>query len=232
MARGTQFLQIVMMLRDELGRSNDVAVGVDDLPALKQTINRVYSSLYDEYDWPHLRSVFPKQTLYSGQRYYDLPATLNYDRIERVAVWYGGIPHPLPRGIDFDEYASFDSNSDVRSEPALRWDVRWTGSAEQLEIWPIPNSNQQSLQIIGVNKIPKLVNDIDVCLLDDMLVVLFAAAELLQRQKSGDAEAKLKQAQARFNRFKARVSNDTMVRLGMGDGRQSINSGRATVRVR
>jgi hypothetical protein len=55
---------------------------------------------------------------------------------------------------------------------------------------------------------------------------------LLQRQKSGDADAKLKQAQARFNRFKARVSNDTMVRLGMGDGRQSINSGRATVRVR
>ena len=42
--------------------------------------------------------------------------------------------------------------------------------------------------------------------LDDQLIVLFAAGELLQRQKAGDAKDKLLQAAAHYQRLKARNS--------------------------
>lgn len=234
MARGTQFLQLVTMLRDELGRSNSVAVGVDDLPSLKQTINRVYESLYDEYDWPHLRQVFPKITLGAGQRYYNLPAQLDYDRIEQAVVWYSGEPHQIIRGIGFEEYEGYDSEKGERSEPALRWDIRWTGAAEQLEIWPVPSSNDQKLQFTGITKFDRLVNDNDLCLLDDNLVVLFCAAELLARQKSQDARGKLEQAQQRLYRLKGRSqAGGRMIRMGLGNNSgQVLLSGKAVVRVK
>lgn len=235
MSRGSQFLSIVQRLRSELGRAENVNVGVDDLPSLKTTINDVYESLYDDYDWPHLRKVFPRITLQAGLQYYDTPVDLNFERIEKIEVWYSGLPHPLIRGIGFQEYAYFDTSPGgvgVRSEPALRWDLRWTGSKEQMEIWPIPTSNGQALQIIGFIKWQPLVNDSDVCLIDDKLVSLFCAAELLARQNSKDAQAKLDRAKQRFRVIKGRMRGAArMHRMGAGEPYPRETS-RAIVRVR
>lgn len=189
MARGTQLLQLVTMLRDESGRNDSVAVGVDETATLKQILRRTQNTLYERHTWEHLRTLFDRIPLQAGERYYDFPDTLNFDRVEEVAVWDGSLPRPVTRGISFREYAIYDSEHDVRADPALRWDVRWTGDKEQIEIWPVPASNNLSLQFLGIRKCRPLIANSDVCDLDDHLIVLSAAAELMPK---GSEQAKIK----------------------------------------
>lgn len=231
MARGTQFLSLVTDLRAELRRSSSVAVGVDDLDSLKQVLNRVYQTLVMQYDWPHLKRIFTATSLAAGQRYYDFPTDLIPERVIRAVVWYSNIPNDLHRGIDFEQYASYDSDSDDRAEPALRWDVRWTGTKEQIEIWPIPNTNDQTVQFSGIHNTPPLTADADVCLLDDHLVILFCAAELLTAQGAEDAPLKLNAAQGHMKMLQARAKGGIRG-YQMGLGREHVTTAnRATVRV-
>lgn len=220
MARGTQLLTLVQMLRDELGRSSSVAVGVDDLPSLKQKIKRTQEILYDEFDWPFLKQTFDQKQMQAGERFYDFPPACNFDRIEpqTVHLWFSGLPRHLERGIGFPEYALYNSQNDVRMEPALKWDIRWTGTKEQMEIWPVPASNSQTVQMSGIRHLRPLVQDRDVADLDDQMIVLFAAAELLGRQGDESAPAVLKQAQARFARVKGRSQTGSKThRMGMSE---------------
>lgn len=229
MARGTQLLQLVTMLRDETGRANSVAVGVDDVPALKQIINRWQNTLYDKHDWPFLRTVFDRIPLEAGSRYYDFPATLNFDRIEDVAVWDGSTPLPLTRGIGFGEYAIYDSENDVRAEPTLRWDVRWRDTKEMVEVWPVPSTNNLNLQFIGIRKLRALVANADVADLDDHMIVLYAAAELLPKG-SDLAKLKLELARDRFNQLTSNANKGRQT-YRMGSGPIPSERGRVTVRV-
>jgi hypothetical protein len=200
-ARGTQLLQLVTMLRDEIGQANSVAVGSDATPGLQQKLRRVQDTLYIEHDWPFLRQHFNRIALQAGQRFYDVPNELNTERIEEVAVWFNALPLPIEKGIGWEEYAKYESEADSRAEPALRWDIRWTGSKEQIEIWPIPSTNDQELQIRGIRKLRPLIANSDVCDIDDQLIVMFAAAELLARAKSPDAQAMLSLAQRRLGKL-------------------------------
>lgn len=214
------------MLREEVGRSGDVSVGVADLPLLKRAINKAYATLYDDYDWAFLRRVFPRVALSAGQRYYDLPTGLNVDRVETVHVWYNALPSLLPRGIRPEHYATYDPEADTRSDPALAWDVRDVAGATQIEIWPLPSSDNQELQFVGIRAAPKLVYNADTCLLDDELVVLLAAEQILRRQKSADADSVLAQFRARLQRLKGRASaaGNQRVRIGLGDSEDPIGT--------
>jgi hypothetical protein len=232
MARGTQFVQLYTRLRSDVRRSSEPALGISDLDNLKQVINRVYSTLYNAYDWPHLRKVFDRVALEAASRYYDFPAGLNVERVERAAVWYNGLPHLVQRGISFEEYAGFNSEIGVTSEPMLRWDVRWMDTTEQIEVWPIPSSNNQELEFIGIQAITPLVADSDKCLLDDDLVLLFAAAEILAADGAKDAQMRMQAAQAHFEKLKIRTKGaGRAYKLGLGTKNPEM-SGRAIVRVR
>jgi hypothetical protein len=241
MARGTQLLKLVEMLREECNRATSVAVGNDDLPGLKNKLSRTQEVLYDEYDWPFLRQVFPAKTLQAGERYYDFPVGLNLERIDDndgpegpgVVIWYSSIPMPIRRGIGFPEYAIYNSDAGVRQEPALAWDVRWTGTREQIEIWPIPVSNTTTLQFSGIRKLRPLIADSDVADLDDQAIVLTAASEILARQGSASAPAIAGLALARLKRMKARVkSASPAYRLGMGNSNSPDPRFPITVRAR
>jgi hypothetical protein len=217
MARGTQLLQLVTMLREEVGRATSVAVGVDDLPMLKQKLSRTQEMLYDDYDWPFLRQVFPYKQLNAGEQYYDFPDLLNLERLEEVALWYNNLPRPLVRGISTREYAIYNSNNGVTQEPAIRWDVRWTGTKEQFEIWPIPSSNSQQVQFTGIRKLRALIADSDVCDIDDQAIVLTAAAEILAKQENASASAVAKLAAGRIKQIKGRQHGGERTRR-MGQG--------------
>lgn len=229
MARGTQLLQLVTMLRDESGRANSVAVGVDDVPALKSILRRTQETLYDKHDWPFLRTVFDRIPLQAGQRYYDLPALLNLDRVEAVAAWDSGTPYELTRGIGFEQYATYDSESDERADPALRWDVRWRDTKEMIEIWPVPSSNNLELQFIGIRSLRALVANADVADMDDQMLVLYAAAELLPKG-SELAKLKLELGRDRFNTLKGLAGRGGQT-YRMGSGSTAADRGRVTVRV-
>jgi len=214
MARGTQFSALTVMLRDELGRSDSPAVGVSDLPRLYNAINRVYAEIAVDYDWPHLRKTFSKITLNPGQQYYDFPSDLNYDRVEMARVWWLGTPKKVHKGITLDDYTAFDSTSGVRADPVVKWDIRWTGTKEQIEVWPLPAGTSQ-LQFVGFISTPKLVAPADVCLVDDVLVTLFAALRFIKDPK--EKQTATAEAQDRYAALKANTeAAGDSIQLGLG----------------
>lgn len=230
MARNRQLTQLIDDLRAEVGHAVSASVGVDNLPALKQIIRRTQESLYDDFDWPHLR-VTPTKNLAAGQRYYDFPTNMDYERIEEVVVWYSGQPHILERGIGFGDYAQYDSDSGDRSDPQLKWDVRHTGTKEQMEIWPIPSTNSNYVQFKGIKTLGSLVDDADTADLDGQLIILFAAAEILTRQKSQDAQAKLAAANARYLKLKGRTKGASKIAVLGGGEDTELLRGHTIIRV-
>lgn len=219
MAVGTQFSVLVTRLRAALRRSTSVAVGVDDLDSLKTTLNHHYDLLYQQNDWPHLRKVFDLP-LVAGERYYDLPEGLDANRIEDADVSWSGTRHPVRQGIGLSEMEAFDSDEDERSEPVLRYDIRWTGTSTQLEVWPIPTTGDQTLRIRGTQALTRLVEDADVCLLDDTVVVLYAAAELEADAKKADFKAQV--AREHLQKLKGRGATNAPYRLGLGEQRTEL----------
>lgn len=226
-----QFLQIISDLRAELERSSDPAVGVADYPVLKQKINRIYETLYADYDWPHLVRTFDAIPLQTSQRYYDFPEDLDFDRlVEKPVTWFSNQPVKLERGISLEDYIVYNSEDGVTADPAIKWDVRYDeiGDKEVIEIWPIPASSDNTIQFRGVQKFKSLVDDADVCRLDDHMVVLFAAAELTKDK----ANKQLFLQAANKRMMQLRGNSQTMsenVRIGLGS--KSKFPARSVVRV-
>lgn len=218
MARNVQLVQLVEQLRQETGKSTVAGVGTDDLDSLKHILKRTQERLYDDYDWPHL-TVRPTVQLAAGQRYYDLPSDLNYEQIAESYCWHtGNKPYPIDRGISVELYGIYDPTANERSDPAQRWDIVWTGLAEQIEVWPLPASNDDKLQFVGKRKLRALTADSDVCDLDDQLIVLHCAAELLARAGDKDAQVKAGLATARLNQLRGRTKGGTHSPLIIGSG--------------
>ena len=71
-----------------------------------------------------------------------------------------------------------------------------------LEVWPIP-SVPQTLELEGLLPLTIMENDADTCVIDDLLLVLFTAAEYLSRAGAGDAQAKITKAKAHLDTLKA-----------------------------
>lgn len=216
MARRKQFSQLITALRSELGRSTDPASSPADLPQLKQVLNRNYESLYDAYDWPFLTKWFAPFGLNEGERYYDFPTGVDLDRMETIVGWWNGMATPLTRGIGIDQFNITNSEDDERADPVERWDVHATATHEQIEVWPIPNSGGQTIQIRGRIKFAALVDEADLCLLDDHLVVLTSAVELMPLKSN--IQAKLAAAQARLGVVKSRSKTESnRMRMGLGE---------------
>ncbi|TWA89581.1 hypothetical protein [Bradyrhizobium stylosanthis] len=229
--RRRQLGQLLTMLRDELSISSEPSVGVSATPNLKQVLTRHYETLFEEYDWPFLRKIFDRITLNAGQRYYDFPEDMDFESLERVTCWWSNLPHTLTRGIDFEQYAVYSSDDNVRADPVQRWDVRDVDGKEMIEVWPIPAGAGQALQFRGRIKFARLVDESDLCLLDDQLVVLHAAAELSPPKKRTDINAKLVAAQRRLGTLKARTQGGSRTfRMGLG-GEPKPHHG-LTIRVR
>lgn len=217
MARGASLLELVGDLRTELGRAPNVAVGPGDIPMLQRALRRVQKTLWTNHDWQFLTHTFPRIKLQAGNALYDMPAGLDIERIMDVAVWQNDTPIPIKRGIGWSEYSSFKPGD--RADPVMRWDLRTDENfATQMEVWPTPASDNYELQIIGVRNLRPLVADADLCDLDDELLILFAAAQLLARQGAKDAPIVMQMAQDHLAKCKSRASsgNYKTVRVGLG----------------
>lgn len=228
MARGTQLQTLVSMLKAESSQSASVALNVDQAERYKTLLRRVQETLYDDYDWPHMR-VITSKALVAGSRFYDFPTSpyaINFERLEEVVVYYNNQPHSVSRGIGFEHYAQYNPDQNERADPVRAWDVRWTGSKEQIEVWPLPASGDMTMQFKGIRPLRAMTADSDVADLDDQLLVLYAAAEILAKQESKDADAKLAAAERRYNKLKGRTKGATnMAVYGGGDDHRRRETG-------
>ncbi len=208
MARGTTLGQLIEDLRAEAGHALNPALGASTRDVFINILQRQQKRLWEDYAWPFLR-VSRDVAVQAGLRYYNIPNDLTYERIERMEFKWGDRWQRLGYGIELEHYNQYDSDRDVRSYPLYRFKEY---ENNQVEVWPIPSQNGSLattdgiLRFTGIRKLRPLIADADPADLDDQLIVLFAAAEVLARQKAADAGAKLTQAQQHYQRLKARNS--------------------------
>lgn len=216
MARGTQLTVLIEDLRSEVGHSLQASLGKATRDVLINTLQRTQKRLWNDYSWPFL-SVRRDINTAAGQRYYDVPSDMVFERIERVEFKWGDQWHKIEYGIGAPEYNQYDSDQDVRSYPVYRYDAY---ENNQIELWPIPNDNTNTttgsgkIRIHGIKNLSTFISDSDTADLDDQLIILYAAAEILARQKQPDAQNKLAQANAHYARLKARSSKSEMFIIG------------------
>lgn len=233
MARGIAFSQMVLDLRAELRRSQSPAVGVEDLPTLKRALNRNYHFLWMHRDWEFLKRKFTAITMNAGQRYYDFPDGFDETRVLEAKVKHSSTFIDLDRGITLDDYNIHDPEDNERSAPVLKWDVVDNAGSTQLEFWPLPDSTAQSVRFVGYVAVNTLVDDDDVCLLDDYLVVTISAAEILGSIDAGDMEAKrdLANELIRLHGIRGAASGRKVTQMGLGSEDVNKRPGKAIVRV-
>jgi hypothetical protein len=213
--RGKTLGQLVTMLRAECRHSVIAAMGQNNLPTLEQVLRRTQESLWDEHAWPFLM-VERDEALMAGQRYYAFDPDLAFERVDAISVKvkYGGNWKPVGYGIGLPQYNASDSDTDVRNDPICRWQAY---EGDMYEVWPIPASNSsQSLRMRGVKKLSPFIAASDRADLDDNLIVLFAAAEILTNQGAKDAQAKTLLAQRRLERLKGQQQKRGMFVMGGG----------------
>lgn len=201
MPTGTQLSVLVQNLKTVLEQTTSSSIGSDDMPALKYALKQTQNFLWTKYNWPHLRLI-SSITLAAGSRYYDVPANTNFDRLVEAATNFTGRPFPVDRGIGFEHYAAFNSESDERSDPVRRYDlVRVSATATQVEVWPIPSTSGSKVFFWSLRNLRALAADTDVCDLDDDLIVLGAARRRLLNNKSPSAA----QVNADFKELRANL---------------------------
>lgn len=206
MPRGTQFDQLITMFREESGQAVSRRQGQNTLPGIQAMLRRTYRRLHADFDWPHLR-VTREKTLQAGEQFYAFPPDLAYDRMEETWVRENGrdVWYPLCYGIDIHHYNTVHSHLGEREDFPHAWEL---AENETFEVWPIPEANGDIIRFTGFTRPKSLANGSDTVDLDDDLIVLYAVAEHLARQKSADAELKLQQARQHYLRLRGNSQLD------------------------
>ena len=204
------------MLRAETGMSLNPAHGINSLETFKYHLRQQQKRLYHDYDWPILYG-YHDILCQAGQRYYDFP--VDPESLEKTEIKWSASWEPLPFGISGDHYTARDSDEDIRSDPVECWQFYLnpagadsTADNIQFEVWPLPATDDVStVRFWGKRALPALTSNDDKAILDDLLIVLYAAAKIL---KGPDREAKLAEARAHYATMKRRSSRMDSFVLG------------------
>jgi hypothetical protein len=226
----TPFNELVEMVRNECAISSNSSRGNDQRDYLKQLIRRNYETLVDKEDWSFL--VVDKDqavvAMQAGERYYDFPVAMDERYAIEAWVFWGNVFLKLRYGIGPLEYSAYNSdNPQVRADPVLKWQIVESDKSVQFEVWPTPASNGditvtpksgQYVRFTGKRKARRMVQDSDPCDMDDQLLVLLTAGEVLERQEKGSGAVKIAAANDRLTVVKGMYCHHQKVRMGMGNG--------------
>lgn len=211
---GDTLATLVEEVQFELVQVASPAAGQNFREHIKARIRREYRRLYQDHNWPDLIEWFTTETS-AGERYYDFPSGVTLETTLSIHQKYGGVwSDPLERGITPQDYNAFDSDAGVRADPVQRWRPR----AGQIELWPMPASNDVPLLFVAKRPFTQLVDEADVCDLDTDLVVLFSAAQLARRYNDAEATLILGRATTHYDTLKSRKSRGALkVNFAGGD---------------
>jgi hypothetical protein len=210
---------LVRQLRAEARLSTSSSTGLEADEYLMQLLRRIYETLWDDYEWEHSRLTRADGliTLVDGTHLYDLPTDAYFEGIE--AVWYkdtGGNWLPLDYGIGHSLMNIEDTDAGEESDPVRRWAPYDTGTKTQIEVWPKPGADATVIAVTGKRK-PAVLKDGDSIVdLDDLVIVLMAAAEVLAESRPHEAKIKADAASARLLKVRAKASGKTRWSMGLG----------------
>jgi len=238
MRYGQTLGQLLSELKAECGYSQNAAHGINNRDSLAQILKRTQRRLWSSWDWMHMR-VSRDIVINAGQRYYNCPTDLPYERIDIAEFKFGGQWLPLKFGIGERQYSIFDPRVDDRSWPIERWDVAedpasTAGTPDNrgmIEVWPLPSDSgtpasptsdlEGNLRFTGIRFLLPFESDSDRCDLDGDLIVLYAAAEILMRDRKDDAQSRLQQAQALFMQLRGNAEKNRSFQLAGDTDKQS-----------
>lgn len=183
MARNTALLSLLDQLRSELRQTQNPAAGVNVRDTQIRALRTAQEFLYADFEWSFLWANYDVPTQ-AGQQYYDLP--VDSGSIKKVEVKWGNAWTPLCWGIGGPQYTSQDPELDQRSDPVQR--IGPYGD-NQFEIWPLPATDGSTIRFYGKAALRPLVADDDRAMLDDTLVVMYAAWKLAPKERKKDALA-------------------------------------------
>lgn len=206
MARLTTLTVLRQMFNAETGGALDETVNPGNASALNVMLANQQKWLAGKFDWPFLKAR-ASVDLAAGDRYVSFPtSSLSYERLPgEQTVKLSSVRYPVEFGIKERDLAQWDSDDSAqRADPVRKWDMVDQSGTIKIEVWPRP-ATAQTLILTGFRPLAALTGDSDTCDLDDLLIVLFTAAEFLARDKKQDAGAKLAKAQARLNELRANL---------------------------
>lgn len=186
------------MLKAEIGYSLTAGVATAEDARLKVLLATTQKWLAADFEWPFLKRT-GDVLLAAADRTGTIPSTLDPESPLQVHAKHLELWHPLTYGIGPEDMGVWDSDEDETSDPVLKWQF---ATDTTFEVWPRPET-ATTVRFTGMKKLSTLTDDAHTADLDDLLIVLFTAAELLANQKQGDAQAKLSRAQARLAKLKA-----------------------------
>jgi hypothetical protein len=214
--RGVTLSVLIAQLRAELQQSTAPSLGQSYRDTLKRRLQTTQEWLWLEYTWPFL-TARSSISLQAGSRYYNFPTNAPLEQVREVLVKYDAKWLPVERGITMDDYSVYDSDDDVRLDPALKWDVLNTGSVEQMEFWPLPATNgTNNVRVISQKPLKAFTSDSDVCTLDSNLLLWFSAADLLAKSDPKVSNQFLGKATRLLNILRGRVSNNKPINFAKG----------------
>lgn len=196
---GDTLATIIEEVQYELVQVASPAVGTQFREQIKARIRREYRRLYHDFDWPDLIDWYDTETS-AGERFYDFPDEASLNTTSAIYVRWGNQWIKLDRGIDPDHYNAHDSDADGRSDPVQRWRPKGT----QVEFWPIPASDENTLRFVAKRPFTPLVDEDDICDLDTDLIVLHSAAQLARRYSNDEAALILARADQHYKTLKSR----------------------------
>lgn len=209
-------------LRAEIGASVNPAMGTNAVHQMNLLLSRTQERLWSDFDWPFLM-VDRDIQLNAGQRFYSFPSDLDFNRVDSVNVKYSATWRPLEYGVGVEQHNFMDSDNGERQDPTLRWQH---DGENQFEAWPIPASGDMVVRFTGIRNLKPLVSDTDICDLDDKLLILFAAAEMLAHNKAADAQSKAALANAHYARLRGNSMKSGVIVYG---GSPSSKSSRGMI---
>ena len=218
-------------LRFEVGHSSNPATGINMRDQLVYILNRCQEELSLNWDYPGL-VVDRDIPLTIGARYYNYPSDLPFEAVSDIWLIYDTIFGRLEYGIGPEQFNLWNSALGFTSWPVERWMNHSDDGT--LEVWPVPSeappgtaSTQSArLRLRGTRVVQPMVQDSDTCVLPATVLVLFAAAEVLAREKSPDAGLKLQKAQEYLRRYKVRQSAHKTDTFVIGGGTSGYSRGR------
>lgn len=238
MPRQTLLPTLVRQLKACLGDSLTVGTQSDSL--YKQLLSDKQQWLVGEFDFPFLKCRWNKNVV-AGDRYLTFPTTditgatvsLKLERPLKAYTFWTAVWMELEYGIDeIDEMNSLNPDTNLPNraqqplDPIKRW--QWSGAdSTKFEIWPIPVT-AQIVRFVGQRELAALSADTDKAELDDQLIVLSLAVDLLSKRKSADAQARLSEAAMRLRVLRASYATRSReVVLGGGRMQDSRQQRRA-----
>lgn len=211
MATGETLASLRDQLRAEIGASASPAMGQNVVHQMNHILNRNQERLWSDFDWPQLE-IERDIPMVDGQRYYSLGQDIDYTRIISVDVKYSGSWRPVHFGINTDNYNELDPEEGDKQDPVLAWNTSEDGN---IEVWPTPASTGSTkMRFRAIRKLPKMSADTDVALLDDKLIVLFSAADMLSHAKAPDAGVKLQLANSHYARLRGHSGKNKVTIYG------------------